>query len=289
LKIWQGVIPLHRIVAKKQLAPNIHMIEVEFPPRMAAKIRPGQFVMIRIDEYGERIPLTPAAIDEDKGSLTLIFQEVGRTTRRLGRLREGDLISDVVGPLGTPTEIKRFGTIAVVGGGIGTAFIYPEAKALKEAGNCVVSIIGARSGELLILKEEMKSVSDKFFITTDDGTVGRKGFVTQMLEEVIEMGEKLDLVIAAGPAIMMKSISDLTRRYGIKTIVSLNPIMVDGTGMCGSCRVIVGGETKFACVDGPSFDAHLVDFDHLLSRLKMYSEEEKLASQILEMGNQDGL
>ncbi|MBO3803403.1 MAG: sulfide/dihydroorotate dehydrogenase-like FAD/NAD-binding protein [Candidatus Brockarchaeota archaeon] len=275
---------MHRIVSKKQLAPNIHSIEVEFNPRVAAKIRPGQFVMIRIDEQGERIPLTPVSVNKDGGSLTFIFQEVGRTTRRLGMLKEGDSISDVVGPLGTPSEIRRYGTVAVVGGGIGTACVYPEARALKEAGNAIISIIGARSGELLILEEEMKSVSDRFYVTTDDGTKGRRGFVTDMLREVVEAGEKLDLAIAVGPAVMMKSVSDLTRRYGIKTLVSLNPIMVDGTGMCGSCRVIVGGETKFACVDGPTFDAHLVDFDHLLSRLKMYAEEERLALRLLEQG-----
>jgi ferredoxin--NADP+ reductase len=258
------------------------LIEVEALPLLVSKIKPGQFIIIRIDEKGERIPLTPVTVNKDKSSLTIIFQEVGRTTKRLGSLKEGEYISDLVGPLGRPTEIKKFGTVVVVGGGIGTACIYREAKALKEAGNKIISIIGARNYELLILEEEMKSVSDEFYITTDDGTKGRKGFVTDVLKEIIEKDEKIDLVIAVGPAIMMKAVSDLTRSHNIKTIVSLNPIMVDGTGMCGSCRVIVGGETKFACVDGPSFDAHLVDFNHLLSRLKMYSEEEKIALQLLE-------
>ncbi|MGQ9514687.1 MAG: sulfide/dihydroorotate dehydrogenase-like FAD/NAD-binding protein [Thermoproteota archaeon] len=273
---------MHRIFTKKQLAPSIHLIEVEASPHAASKMKPGQFIMIRIDERGERIPLTPVNVNKDKCSLTLIFQEVGRTTKRLGKLKEGDHISDLVGPLGRPTEIKKFGTVVFVGGGIGTACIYPEARALKEVGNKIISIIGARSRDLLILEEEMKSISDEFYITTDDGTKGRKGFVTDLLKEIIKKGEKIDLVIAVGPAIMMKAVSDLTRMYGIKTVVSLNPIMVDGTGMCGSCRVIVGGETRFVCVDGPSFDAHLVDFNHLLSRLKMYSEEEELALKLLE-------
>jgi len=274
--------PLHRVIRKEKLAPIIHLMEVEVAPQMAAKILPGQFIVLRLDERGERVPLTPVMVNEEKGSLTVIFQEVGRSTRRLGALRVGDSISDVVGPLGRPADIKRYGVVIAVGGGIGTACIYPEAKALKGAGNKVIGILGARTGELLILEEEMRNVSDDIYVTTDDGTKGRKGLVTDVLNEIIGKGEKVDLVIAVGPAIMMKAVADATRKHNVKTIASLNPIMVDATGMCGACRVMVGGETKFTCVDGPSFDAHLVDFDNLLSRLRMYSEEERRALELYE-------
>ena len=274
--------PLHKIVRKEQLAPKIHLMEVEVAPRMAAKILPGQFIVLRLDERSERIPLTPVSVNEKEGSLTVIFQEAGVSTKRLGALREGETISDVVGPLGRPTDIKRYGVVVAIGGGIGTACIYPEAKALKGAGNRVIGILGARTAELLILEEEMRGVSDETYIATDDGTKGHKGLVIDVLKEIIEGGEKVDLIIAVGPAIMMKAVADATRKQNVKTIVSLNPIMVDATGMCGACRVIVGGETKFTCVDGPSFDAHLVDFDNLLSRLKMYSEEERRALELYE-------
>jgi len=274
--------PLHKIVRKEQLAPKIHLMEVEVAPRMAAKILPGQFIVLRLDERGERIPLTPVSVNEKEGSLTVIFQEAGVSTKRLGALREGETISDVVGPLGRPTDIKRYGVVVAIGGGIGTACIYPEAKALKGAGNRVIGILGARTAELLILEEEMRGVSDETYIATDDGTRGHKGLVIDVLKEIIEGGEKVDLIIAVGPAIMMKAVADATREQNVKTIVSLNPIMVDATGMCGACRVIVGGETKFTCVDGPSFDAHLVDFDNLLSRLRMYSEEERRALELYE-------
>ena len=274
--------PLHRVIRKEKLAPIIHLMEVEVSPHMAAKILPGQFIVLRLDERGERVPLTPVMVNEEKGSLTVIFQEVGRSTRRLGALKVGDSISDVVGPLGRPADIKRYGVVAAVGGGVGIACIYPEAKALKGAGNKVIGILGARTGELLILEEEMRNVSDDIYVTTDDGTKGRKGLVTDVLNEIIGKGEKVDLVITVGPAIMMKAVADATRKYNVKTIASLNPIMVDATGMCGACRVMVGGETKFTCVDGPSFDAHLVDFDNLLSRLRMYSEEEMRALELYE-------
>jgi len=273
---------LHEVIRKELLAPKIHLMEVEVAPRMAAKILPGQFIVLRLDERGERIPLTPVSVNEKKGSLTVIFQEAGLSTKRLGALKEGDTISDVVGPLGRPTDIKRYGVVIAIGGGIGTACIYPETKALKGAGNRVIGILGARTAELLILEEEMRSVSDETYIVTDDGTKGHKGLVTDVLKEIIEGGEKVDLIIAVGPAIMMKAVADATRKQNVKTIVSLNPIMVDATGMCGACRVMVGGETKFTCVDGPSFDAHLVDFDNLLSRLKMYSEEERRALELYE-------
>jgi len=274
--------PLHRVVRKEKLAPAIHLMEVEVASRMAAKILPGQFIVLRLDERGERVPLTPVRVNEKEGSLTVIFQEAGMSTKRLGALKEGDFISDVVGPLGRPADIKRYGVVVVVGGGIGTACIYPEAKALKGAGNKVIGILGARTAELLILEEEMRSVCDETYIATDDGTKGHKGLVTDVLNEIIERGEKADLVIAVGPAIMMKAVADATRKHNVRTIASLNPIMVDATGMCGACRVMVGGETKFTCVDGPSFDAHLVDFNNLLSRLKMYSEEERRALELYE-------
>lgn len=278
---------MHRVIIKKKLAPIVHMMEIEVSPQMTTKILPGQFIVLRLDERGERIPLTPVMLDKEKGSLTVIFQEAGRSTRRLGALKEGDFVSDVVGPLGRPADIRRYGVVVMVGGGIGTACIYPETRALKEAENRVIGILGARTGELLILEEEMRNVSDEIYITTDDGTRGRKGLVIDVLKEIIEKGEKVDLVVAVGPAIMMKAVSDVTRKYGIRTVASLNPIMVDATGMCGACRVIVGGEVKFTCVDGPSFDAHLVDFDNLLSRLRMYSDEEKRALELYEKGVRD--
>ena len=281
----RGHPPLHRVIMKKKLAPIVHMMEVEVSPQMVTKILPGQFIVIRIDERGERIPLTPVMVDGEKGSLTVVFQEVGRSTKRLGALKEGDSISDVVGPLGRTIDIKRYGTAVVIGGGIGTACICPEARALKEVGNRMIGILGFRTSELVILEEEMRGICDELYITTDDGTKGRKGLVVDVLKEIIEKGEKVDLVIAVGPTIMMKVVADLTRKYGISTVASLNPIMVDATGMCGACRVIVGGETKFTCVDGPSFDAHLVDFDNLLSRLRMYSDEEKRALELYDKGS----
>ena len=232
---------------------------------------------MRIDEKGERIPLTIADFDAQKGTVTIIFQEVGKTTKRLGDLSEGDNISDFIGPLGNPTEIKRYGRVVCIGGGVGVATIPLKVKALGEAGNEVISIIGARTKELLILEEELQEISDEFYITTDDGSKGHHGFVTDILQRLIDARKNIDLVATAGPAIMMKAVANVTRPHNIRTIASLNPIMVDGTGMCGSCRVRVDDETKFACVDGPEFDAHRVDFDHLMTRLQRYLKEEKLA------------
>jgi len=272
---------MFKIVRKREWAPIIKEIEVE-APEIARKAKPGQFVIVRVDEKGERIPLTIVDYDESKRTVTLIFQEVGTSTKKLGRLNEGDYIADVVGPLGNPTEIRKYGTVVCIGGGVGIGAIYPVARALKECGNYVISIIGARTSSLLILEDKVKSVSDELYITTDDGSKGRKGFTTDVLKELISKGRRIDLVYAVGPTIMMKVVADITRPYGIKTTVSLNPIMVDGSGMCGACRVRIGGEIKFACVDGPEFDAHLVDFNELLARLRMYREEEKLSLEIYE-------
>jgi len=270
---------MFKIVKKRTLAPIIKEIEVEVP-EIARKAKPGQFVIVRVDERGERIPLTIVDYDRCRGIITLVFQEVGTSTKKLGRLNEGDYIADIVGPLGNPTELKRYGTVVCIGGGVGISAIYPVARALKEYGNYVISIIGARTSELLILEDEVRSVSNELYITTDDGSKGRKGFTTDVLKDLIAEGRHIDLVYAVGPTIMMKVVADVTRPYKIKTIVSLNPIMVDGSGMCGACRVRIGGQVKFACIDGPEFDAHLVDFDELLARLRMYKEEEKLSLEL---------
>jgi ferredoxin--NADP+ reductase len=267
-----------KILSKIILSKNIKKIEVA-APLVARKAAPGQFVVLRINEKGERIPLTIADKDLASGSITLIFQEVGKTTKLLGALGAGQEIVDVVGPLGKPAEIKQFGQVVAIGGGAGTAVLFPEVKALKEAGNFVITILGARCDELLILEDELKSFSDRFFVTTDDGSCGLKGLVTDKLKEILSGEEKVDLVLAIGPVVMMKAVSELTRPYGIKTLVSLNPIMVDGTGMCGACRCSIGGKTKFVCVEGPEFDGHQVDFDELLARERMYLEEERLSNQ----------
>ena len=271
---------MYRIVTKRMLTPNVKLFEVE-APAVARKARPGQFIILRIDEKGERIPITVVDSSPKDGTIILIVQEVGKTTKKLGTMKVGDEIADIVGPLGNPSEIKKYGQVVVIGGGVGIAEAYPEAKALKEAGNRVICIIGARNKDLLILEEEMRQVSDELHITTDDGTKGRKGFVTDVLKDLISQ-KKIDLVSAIGPTIMMKAVSEMTRPHGIKTIVNLNPIMLDGTGMCGVCRVTIGGETKFACVDGPSFDGHLVDFDELMARLRIYLEEEELSTERFE-------
>jgi NAD(P)H-flavin reductase len=268
------------IINRKELAPEIKMFEI-YAPLVAKKSKPGQFIVIRVHEKGERIPLTIVETDDEKGKLTIIVQEVGKTTKQLGELRKGDCIQDLVGPLGKPSKIANFGTVIVLGGGIGVNEAYPEAKALKEAGCKVISIIGARTKELLILEEEMAKVSDEIHISTDDGSKGHHGFVTDLLKKLVD-SIKIDLVFAVGPTIMMKAVSDMTRPYGIKTHVSLNPIMVDATGMCGACRVEIEGETKFACVDGPIFDGHLVDFDLLLKRLNMYLAEEEHSCKLHE-------
>jgi len=269
---------MSQIADVKELAPSIKMFKVK-APEIAKKYKAGQFVILRVHEKGERIPLTIADSDEKEGTIALISQEVGKTTRALGQLRRGDRIPDLVGPLGKSSEIEHFGQVVVIGGGAGTAVAYPEARALKEAGNRMISIIGARSKDLLILEDDMRKISDELHITTDDGSKGHHGFVTDILKQLLEKQIKIDRVVAIGPAIMMKAVANLTRPHRIKTMVSLNPIMVDGTGMCGACRVSVAGQTKFACVDGPSFDGHEVDFDLLMARLRMYLDQEKISMQ----------
>jgi ferredoxin--NADP+ reductase len=266
---------MFRVLEKQQLSPNVVRMNVE-APRVAKAYRPGQFIILRIDAMGERIPLTIADADPAKGVITLIVQVLGYTTRQLCALNVGDEIRDVAGPLGKPTELEKFGHVVLIGGGVGTAVIYPQAKALKQLGNYVTAIIGGRTKELVILEEPLKQICDQVIACTDDGSYGKKGFVTTALQELIEQGSrKVDAVLTAGPVMMMKAISDLTRPHGVKTIVSLNPIMVDGTGMCGGCRVSVGGQTLFACVDGPEFDGHQVDFKELIDRLGTYRDAEK--------------
>ncbi|MGQ9603837.1 MAG: sulfide/dihydroorotate dehydrogenase-like FAD/NAD-binding protein [bacterium] len=280
---------MFKIVRKEVLAPQIKLFAVE-APIIASKVLPGQFVILRVSEQGERIPLTVADYDRDNGTLTLIFQEVGKTTFHLGTLEEGDGIIDLVGPLGRPSEIEKYGTVACVGGGIGIAPIYPIARALHQAGNKVVSIIGARSKDLLILEKEMRNVSHELFITTDDGSYGKKAFVTQQLEELIKQGYRFDFAMGIGPVPMMRAFSGVARNYNLKAKVSLNPIMVDGTGMCGVCRVSVGGVTRFACVDGPEFDAVDVDFDLLAARQRIYCDQERKSLEIFRdccRGNKD--
>lgn len=267
---------MHEIVAKKELASGIKSVEI-FAPEIAEKSQAGQFVILRVDEKGERFPLTLVDWDRKKGTITLIFLEIGLSTKKLGALEEGDVVLDIAGPLGNPSEIENFGTVCVIGGGVGTASAYPIARALKEAGNKVISIVGAKTTGLLILEDEVEKISDELYISTDDGTKGQKGFVSDVLKMLIQKGYNFDLVYAIGPAVMMRAVAEVTRPYNIKTIVSLNSIMVDGMGMCGACRVTVGGETKFACVDGPEFDAHKVNFGELMKRQMVFIAEEKMA------------
>jgi len=270
---------LFRIAEKEKLAPNINRILIE-APLIVKKIKPGQFVILRINEEGERIPMSINDLDVEKGFLTIIFQEVGKSTYHLGTLKAGDYLFDVVGPLGIPTHMEKFGRVVCIGGGIGIAPIHFIAKNLRAQGNNVVSIIGARTKELLIIEDKMKKVSDELLVSTDDGSYGIHGFVTEVLNGILKKGEKIDFLMAIGPVPMMKAVCQVTLPYGIKTMVSLNPIMVDGTGMCGACRCTVGGKTKFACVDGPDFDGHQVDFDELTKRLRMYLKQEKLAMEV---------
>ncbi len=265
---------MYPITEAKFLAPEIKLFKIK-APKIAEKRQAGQFVIIRIGEYGERVPLTIADSDVGEGTVTLIVQGVGKTTRQLNLMETGEEIKDIVGPLGMPSHIENFGTAVSIGGGVGSAIAYPTAVALKQAGNKVITINGARSKNLVILEEEMKAVSDEAYITTDDGSYGYHGFVTDMLKKLIEEGNKIDFVLAIGPIPMMKAVADVTKPYGIKTVVSLNPIMIDGTGMCGGCRVPVAGKVQFACVDGPEFDAHEVDFKNLTDRNRMYAEYEK--------------
>lgn len=266
---------MYDIVKKENLGENLELFEV-LAPQLAKKAKAGQFVIVRISEEGERIPLTIADYDQDKGTITLIIQQVGKTTKEMAALKEEDKLLDLVGPLGQSSEIDNYGTIVCVGGGVGIAPIFPIARSLKKAGNRVISIIGARSKDILFWEDKMKEVSDEVLVATDDGSYGHKGFVTDLLKDLIKK-EKIDRVWAVGPMIMMRAVCAVTRPDNIKTIVSLNPIMVDGTGMCGGCRVNVGEETKFACVDGPEFDGHLVDFDLAMRRSSYYKEEEKLS------------
>ena len=269
---------MYEILKKVELAPKIKLFDVS-APEIARKAKAGQFVVFRVDEKGERIPLTIVDWDTKKGTITLIFLEVGVSTIKLGRLEVGDKILNLVGPLGNPSEIENYGTVAVVCGGVGTAAAYPIAKALKNAGNKIVSIVGAKTEETLVLEEEMKAVSNELFVSTDDGTKGQKGYVSDVLKLLIDKGYKFDVVYAIGPSVMMRATANLTKSYSLKTIVSLNPIMVDGTGMCGCCRVSIGGQTKFTCVDGPDFDGHLVDWDLLMARQRTYLDEEKQSTE----------
>lgn len=269
---------MNKIVEKTDLSENVVKMVLE-APAIARKRKAGQFVVLITDEKGERIPLTIVDSDPEKGTVTIIFQVVGKTTAAMSKMKVGDAFSAVQGPLGNPTDIKKIGQVVCIGGGVGVGVVYPLAAALKQAGNRVVSIIGARTKELLILEEEMKKVSDRLIVATDDGSYGFHGFVSTVLQNLIDEGEKIEEVFAIGPVPMMKVIANLTRPYGIKTVVSLNPIMVDATGMCGACRVSVGGQTKLTCVDGPEFDGHQVDFDLLTSRLRMYCEQEGVANE----------
>ncbi|OUQ58349.1 ferredoxin-NADP reductase [Tyzzerella sp. An114] len=264
---------MFKIVTKRKLNDAVTLMEIE-APFIAKKAKAGQFIIFRIDDKGERVPLTIADYDREKGTVTIIFQKVGLSTKMLAEMNEGDYISDFVGPLGVPTDYEDFKKVAVIGGGVGNAIAYPQAKALHEMGVEVDVIAGFRNKDIVILEDEMRAASTNYYITTDDGSYGEKGFVTDKLKSLIEAGNNYDAVIAIGPIPMMKFVSLTTKPYGIKTIVSLNPIMVDGTGMCGGCRVTVGGEIKFACVDGPDFDGHLVDFDELMNRNSIYRERE---------------
>jgi len=256
------------------LAPGIKRFLIE-APRIARKQRPGQFVIVRIHEEGERIPLTIENSDPQKGTISIVVQSLGKTTNLLNSLGAGDHIMDVVGPLGKPSEIEKFGTVVVMGGGVGTAMAYPTAAALKRAGNRIISIVGARNKELVILEREMREVSDVLMITTDDGSYADKGFVTDKLRQLIQNGVPINLVMAVGPIPMMRAVADMTRGEHIRTLVSLNPIMIDGTGMCGGCRVLVNGKSQFACVDGPEFDAHQVNFTVLVQRNGAYRTQEQ--------------
>ena len=266
----------YKIITKKVLNPQIFLMEIE-APLVARRVEPGQFIILRTDDKGERVPFTVADFDRKKGTVTIIVQIVGKTTRDLSMFEEGECISDFAGPLGTPTPLDGLKKVAVIGGGLGTAIAYPQAKKLHALGAEVTVITGFRNEELIILKDELEKVSDKLIITTDDGSNGVKGFVTDRLTEEIESGEKFDEVIAIGPLVMMRAVCSVTEKYGIPTTVSMNPVMIDGTGMCGGCRVIVDGETKFACVDGPDFDGHKIDWNAALKRSQMFKSYEKRA------------
>lgn len=269
---------MFKILEKEVLSPVIKQMEIE-APRVAKKCQAGQFIILRLHEKGERIPLTIADFDREKGTITIVFQEVGKSTRELGKMEAGDQIVDFVGPLGLPSHIEKFGNVICIGGGVGIAPVFPIARALRDVGNNVTGIIGARTKELLFWEEKMRAVCSELLVTTDDGSYVRKGFVTDVMKEIIEDKGKdnIALILAIGPQPMMRVVCNVTKEYGIKTIVSLNSLMVDGTGMCGCCRVTVGGQTKFVCVDGPEFDGHLVDFAELAKRSAIYLEKEREA------------
>ena len=276
------------IVKKRVLNPTVTLMEIE-APLVARKALPGQFIIFRIDEEGERIPLTIAGYDREKGTVTIIFQKVGYTTEKLDTLNEGDALLDFVGPLGEPSHTEGVKRAAVIGGGLGVAIAYPQAKALHEAGCEVDLIVGFRNEDLIILQDELTAACTELTVMTDDGSNGNKGFVTQALSAKLEAGIKYDEVIAIGPLPMMRAVCDITKPYEVKTIVSMNPIMIDGTGMCGGCRITVGGQTKFACVDGPDFDGHLVDWDEAIARGRMYRPEEAKAKEKLHACRRDAM
>ncbi|MGI6172871.1 MAG: sulfide/dihydroorotate dehydrogenase-like FAD/NAD-binding protein [Christensenellales bacterium] len=269
---------MYKITKKQVLNDFVSLIEVE-APYVARHAKPGQFIILRTDENGERIPLTVAGVNKETGEVRVIYQKVGASTMLLDTFSEGDCLADFAGPLGTPSKVENIGTVCIVAGGLGVAIALPQAKAFKDAGSEVDFIVGFRNKGLIILQDEFAAACDDLTIMTDDGSNGNKGFVTEALREKLESGKRYDEVIAIGPVPMMKAVSELTRPYGIKTTVSMNSVMIDGTGMCGGCRVTVGGETKFACVDGPDFDGHLVDFDGAMRRGRMYSGEEKQATE----------
>lgn len=265
---------MFKILHAQFIAPSIKRFTLD-APRIAKAYQPGQFVIIRVHDHGERIPLTIERVDRERGTINLVVQSIGKTTHLLNRLEGGDAILDVVGPLGKPSHIAKFGTVVVMGGGVGTAMAYPTTSALKQAGNRVIVILGGRSKELVILEQEMRAVSDALMVTTDDGSYADKGLVTDKLKQLIQNGTRIDLVLAVGPIPMMRAVAEVTRSENIPTVVSLNSIMVDGTGMCGGCRVLIDGKSEFACVDGPEFDAHRVDFNVLVKRNNMYREQEQ--------------
>jgi ferredoxin--NADP+ reductase len=267
---------LAKILEKYELCEKVHLFRID-APHLVSKARAGQFVILRIDDKGERVPMSIGGLDKKNGILTVVIQEVGKTSAAMNRMKTGDSFADVVGPLGLPSHVEKFGNCICIGGGVGIPPIYPIAQALKDTGNHVTTIIGARSKNLLIFEKELAEASNQLLISTDDGSYGTHGFVTTILQKLIDDGEKIDMVICVGPVPMMKAVVEATREPGIKTFVSLNPIMVDGTGMCGACRVTVGGKTRFACVDGPDFDGHLVDFEEMTKRMRMYHKYEKEA------------
>ena len=266
---------MYEILGKEVLAPTIKKLRVK-APLIAEKTQPGNFIILRVDEKGERIPLTVADYERESGIITIIFQEVGYSTKLLGKMDKGDQIQDIVGPLGHHIDMEGYEKVVLLGGGSGTALLYPKVRGFYEQGAEVISITGARSKNLIILEEELEQYSDRLFIATDDGSYGHHGYVTDILKDLLEKEDDIDLVVAIGPVPMMKAVADMTEEYGVETIVSLNTVMVDGTGMCGACRVTVGGERKFTCVDGPAFDAHQVDFEELMNRLNFYQNEEDL-------------